>query len=113
MSGYSEIQLLLIPIVGVIVAILSVASKVVGQPDQIRKNWQRKSTEGISFIFYFFSFVTYFFWAIYGALREDWVVFLAHGTLGCIMTGIILWQFLIYRKNKVSGEREIEKKNNV
>lgn len=93
-------QIALIPIVGVIVAVLSAASKVIGQPDQIRKNWQRKSTEGLSLALYTFSFVTYFFWAIYGALREDWVVFLAHGTLGCIVTGIVLWQFFVYRNNR-------------
>jgi uncharacterized protein with PQ loop repeat len=101
MPDLSPLQIALIPIVGTIVAILSVLSKVVGAPDQIKKNFQRKSTEGLSLVFYFFSFVTYFFWAFYGALREDWVVFLAHGTLGCIMTGIILFQFYKYRKTNL------------
>ncbi len=98
MPELSPLQLGLIPIIGTIVAILSVASKVIGAPDQIRKNLRRKSTEGLSLVFYGFSFVTYFFWALYGALREDWVVFLAHGFLGCIVTGTVLFQFFIYRK---------------
>lgn len=88
----------LVAAVGVIVAILSVASKLIGPPDQIRLNWKRKSTEGVSLALYAMSFVTYFFWALYGALRGDWVVFLAHGALGCVMTGIILFQFFVYRK---------------
>jgi MtN3 and saliva related transmembrane protein len=100
MSELSTWQIALIPIVGVIVAALSAGSKIFGFPDQIRKTAQRKSTEGLSLTLYIISFTTYFFWAIYGALREDWVVFLAHGTLGCITTGIILWQFYMYRKNK-------------
>ncbi len=98
MAELSIVQLALIPIVGFIVAVLSIASKVLGAPDQIKKNFRRKSTEGLSFMFYAFSFTTYFFWALYGALREDWVIFLAHGFLGCIVTGIILYQFVIYRK---------------
>lgn len=98
MGELSQLQLALIPIVGIIVATLSIASKVFGAPDQFRKNHQRKSTEGLSLTFYAFSFTTYFFWAFYGALREDWVVFLAHGFLGCIVTGAILYQFFIYRK---------------
>ena len=97
---------MLIPIIGTIVAVLSVSSKLIGAPDQIRKNFKRKSTEGLSFLFYGFSFITYFFWALYGALREDWVVFLAHGFLGCITTGIILYQFFTYR-------RQINKKDDV
>lgn len=100
MPELSPLQIALIPIIGTIVALLSAGSKIFGTPDQIRKNFNRKSTEGLSLLMYLFSFTTYFFWALYGALREDWVVFLAHGTLGCITTGIVLWQFLIYRKGK-------------
>lgn len=106
MPDLSPLQIALIPIVGTIVAVLSVASKIFGAPDQIRKNFKRKSTEGLSFVFYGFSFITYFFWALYGALREDWVVFLAHGFLGCIMTGIVLYQFWAYKSSK-------DKNNNV
>jgi uncharacterized protein with PQ loop repeat len=100
MPELSAWQIALIPVIGTIVALLSAGSKIFGFPDQIRKNYYRKSTEGLSFTFYAFSFVTYFFWAIYGALREDWVVFIAHGTLGCITTGLILLQFYWYRKSK-------------
>lgn len=93
-------DLTLVAVVGVIVAALSAASKVIGPPDQIYKNWKRGSTEGISLQLYVMSFVTYFFWALYGALRGDWVVFLAHGAFGCVVTGIILFQFFLYRRKK-------------
>lgn len=91
-------EITLLAVVGVTVTILSVASKLIGPPSQIRLNWKRRSTEGVSLVLYVMSFITYFFWALYGALREDWVVFLAHGALGCVVTGIILFQFFIYRK---------------
>lgn len=97
----------LLAVVGVTVAVLSAASKLIGPPDQIRLNWKRKSTEGVSLTLYVMSFVTYFFWALYGALRGDWVVFLAHGALGCVMTGIILLQFFLYRKKKDSNSESV------
>ena len=93
-------NLSLLVVVGIAVAIMSALSKIIGFPDQIRKIYQRKSTEGLSIIFYTISFTTYLLWAIYGGLRHDWVVMIAHGTLGCITTGIILYQFFLYRKNK-------------
>lgn len=93
-------EITLVVIVGFIVAVLSVVSKLIGPPDQIRLNWKRKSTDGVSLAMYVMSFTTYFFWALYGALRGDWVVFVAHGGLGCIVTGIILFQFYLYRKEK-------------
>lgn len=98
MPELSPLQIALIPIVGIIVAGLSIASKMIGAPHQIRKNWQRKSTEGLSLVSFSMSFITYSFWALYGALKEDWVIFLAHGSLGCLVTGIVLFQFYTYRK---------------
>lgn len=88
----------LVVIVGILVATMSALSKIIGVPHQIKKNFQRRSTEGLSLVFYAFSFATYFLWAIYGGLRGDWVVMIAHGTLGCITTGVILFQFFLYRK---------------
>ncbi|HVV15299.1 MAG TPA: SemiSWEET family transporter [Candidatus Paceibacterota bacterium] len=90
----------LIGIVGLAVATMSIAIKIIGVPDQIKRNYRRKSTEGVSLLFYVMSFATYFLWALYGFLKDDWVVFLAQGSLGCVTSGIILWQFFVYRKNK-------------
>jgi len=57
----------LIVLVGFAVATMSVAIKIVGVPDQIRRNYSRKSTEGLSLLFYMMSFSTYALWAIYGS----------------------------------------------
>jgi MtN3 and saliva related transmembrane protein len=86
-------------IVGALTTILSIVIKVVGFPDQMRKNFQRKSTEGVSSMFYILSFVTYLLWTFYGILRGDWVVTLAQG-LGIITTEAIVYQIFIYRKKK-------------
>lgn len=96
----------LVAVVGVVVAIMSVTSKFIGPPDQIRLNAKRKSTEGVSLALYVMSFSTYALWALYGALRGDWVVFIAHGALGCVMTGIILFQFYQYRNSKKNDDNE-------
>jgi len=88
----------LLVVVGFAVATMSVLIKIIGVPDQIKQNSRRKSTEGLSLRFYILSFVTFFLWGIYGALKDDWIVLLAQGALGCLTTGIILFQFFLYRK---------------
>ncbi|MBI4118379.1 MAG: PQ-loop repeat-containing protein [Parcubacteria group bacterium] len=88
----------LIVVVGVAVTVMTIVSKVIGLPHQIKKNFDRKSTEGVSLVVYVLSFSTYALWTLYGFLRGDLVVFLAHGALGCLVTGIILYQFFLYRK---------------
>jgi MtN3 and saliva related transmembrane protein len=86
-------------IVGVLTTILSVVIKVVGFPDQMVKNFKRKSTEGVSTTFYVLSVITYIVWTIYGILRNDIVVVISQA-LGIITTGIIVYQIIIYRKKK-------------
>jgi MtN3 and saliva related transmembrane protein len=86
-------------IVGILTTILSVVIKIVGFPDQMVKNFKRKSTEGVSTTFYVLSVITYVVWTLYGLLRNDWVVILSQG-LGIITTGIIVYQIIIYRRGK-------------
>lgn len=86
-------------IIGVLTTVLSIAVKVVGFPDQIKKNYKRKSTEGLSVSFYILSFLVYILWVLHGILQKDWVVTLGQG-LGVITTGVILYQVYIYRKQK-------------
>ena len=93
----------LIAIVGIAVSIVSVLVKVLGMPDQIRKNYTRKSTGGLSLLNYTLSFSAYVLWTWYGVLKHDWPVALAQGFLGCVVTGIILFQFFLYRKQKKNG----------
>jgi uncharacterized protein with PQ loop repeat len=86
-------------IIGSLTVILSILIKVVGFPDQIKKNYHRKSTEGVSTWFYVLSFVTYILWTLHGFLQKDWVVILGQG-LGIITTGIIVYQIILYKKKK-------------
>jgi len=86
-------------IVGVLTTILSIVIKIVGFPDQMVKNFKRKSTEGISTTFYVLSVITYVVWTIYGLLRSDIVVVISQA-LGIVTTGIIVYQIFIYRKKK-------------
>ena len=86
-------------IVGILTTVLSVAIKIVGFPDQMVKNFKRKSTEGVSTTFYVLSVITYIVWTLYGLLRNDWVVIVSQG-LGIVTTGIIVYQILLYKKKK-------------
>jgi uncharacterized protein with PQ loop repeat len=88
----------LVVVVGILTTVLSILVKVVGFPDQIRKNYKRKSTEGVSTSFYILSFTVYLLWTFYGLLQKDWVITLGQG-LGIITTGVIVYQIYIYRKN--------------
>lgn len=84
-------------IVGILTVIMGIAVKVVGLPDQIRKNYKRRSTEGLSTLFIAMAFLAYVFWTLHGILRKDWVLIVGQG-LGIFTSGIILWQIFIYRK---------------
>jgi uncharacterized protein with PQ loop repeat len=86
-------------IIGILTTVLSVLVKVVGFPDQIRKNYRRKSTEGLSVPFYALSFLVYALWTLHGFLQRDWVVMLGQG-LGIVTTGAILYQIYLYRSRK-------------
>jgi len=84
-------------IIGILTTVLSILVKVVGFPDQIRKNYKRKSTEGVSTSFYILSFLVYMLWTAHGVLQKDWVVILGQG-LGIITTQSFCKTLLIYRK---------------
>jgi len=86
-------------VVAVLTLIFGILVKVIGIPDQIRQNFDRKSTEGVSFANQAVGFIAYFFWTLHGYLRHDAVLIYGQ-LLGVITTGIVLYQFLIYRKRK-------------
>lgn len=85
--------------VGFMTVALGILVKVIGFPDQIRKNYRKKSTEGISTTFFLLSFLAYLFWTLHGILINDMVVIIGQG-LGIITTGAILWQIYIYKNRK-------------
>lgn len=83
--------------VGFLTVILGILVKLIGFPDQMRRNYQKKSTEGLSTAFIMLSFCAYVMWTLHGILINDIVVIVGQG-LGIITTGAILWQIYIYRK---------------
>jgi uncharacterized protein with PQ loop repeat len=91
-------DLSLIWLVGTLTVIISISVKLIGLPDQIRKNYLRKSVKGVSIIFIALLCLSYSMWVLYGILRDDWFIVVGHG-LGVITTGIILIQASLYKKN--------------
>lgn len=92
-------ELTLASIIGVLTVVVGLLVKLLGFPDQFLKNHRRKSTEGLSSVFYYLAFVSYMLWTVHGVLQKDWVVILGQG-VGVLTTGAIVCQLLIYRKKK-------------
>ncbi len=86
-------------VVGFLTVTLSVLIKVIGFPDQIRRNHIRKSTEGLSPLLYILSFLAYSLWTLHGFLQNDWVVILGN-VLGIVTTGVIVYQIFLYRSKR-------------
>lgn len=84
-------------VIGFLTLIIGILVKIIGLPDQIRKNYKRKSTEGLSTAFMFLSLIAYLLWTIHGILQKDLVLVFGQG-LGILTTGIIIWQIFKYRK---------------
>jgi len=89
----------LVTAAGIVTAIVWVLVKVIGLPDQIRKNYTRKSTVGLSVPFFLLGFASYGLWTLYELLRRDWVLICGQGA-GMITIGVIAWQMYLYRNNK-------------
>lgn len=85
-------------IVGILTVIFGVLVKIIGFPDQMRNNYKRKSTQGLSTTFIALSFVTYSLWTLHGIFQKDPVLTIGQG-IGIITTGAILCQIWLYRKN--------------
>lgn len=89
-------SLTIVSVIGVMTTVVAVLVKVIGLPDQIRKNHSRQSTEGLSVTFFLMAFLSYVLWTAYGLLKKDWVVALGQGA-GVITTAIIAYQIWLYR----------------
>jgi len=90
-------------IVGFFTITLGILVKLVGFPDQIRRNFKNKSTKGLSTSFIILSFLAYVMWTLHGVLIGDVVVIIGQG-LGIITTGVVLYQIYIYGKNDIKNK---------
>ncbi len=86
-------------VIGFLTLVIGILVKVIGLPDQMKKNYKRKSTEGLSTWFMILSLIAYLLWTIHGILQKDMVLVLGQG-LGIITVGIILYQIYIYRNKE-------------
>jgi len=86
-------------IIGFLTVAIAILVKVIGLPDQARKNYLRKSTEGISTTFFVLAFISYLLWTVHGAMENDMVLIIGQG-VGVITTSIIIFQIIKYRKKK-------------
>ena len=93
------VEITVAAVIGVLTIIFSILVKVLGIPDQIRKNFKRKSTKGLSTIFFILTLIAYSFWTIHGIIQKDTILIIGQGA-GIITTGIIVSQIILYRKNK-------------
>ncbi len=81
----------------IITVVLSPLVTCIGLTAQVRKNYIRKSVDGLSFFYFFILAVSYSFWSIYGFLQTD-VVLIVPMSLGMIMSWLVVTQFLTYKK---------------
>jgi uncharacterized protein with PQ loop repeat len=91
-----NIHVSLVSVVASATVLFGILAKLVGIPDQIRQNFVRKSTEGVSLAYQSAVFLAYLFWTFYGILRHD-LVLICGQFLGVITTAVILYQFALYR----------------
>ena len=89
----------LILILGPATVIVGTLVKVIGFPDQFRKTYKRKTTHGLSTVFYALALLSYVLWTLYGWVRHDNVLILGQG-IGILTTAPIVYQIWLYRKNK-------------
>jgi uncharacterized protein with PQ loop repeat len=81
----------------IITVILSLIVTGLGLTSQAKKNFDRKSMEGLSFFYFSILAISYSFWSIYGFSQKDLVLIIPM-TLGAIMSWVVVVQFLIYKK---------------
>ena len=79
----------------VVTVLLSLAVTGLGLTAQVRKNYTKKSVEGLSFPYFFLLAISYSFWSIYGFLQKD-LVLIVPMSIGMIMSWTVFGQFIRY-----------------
>lgn len=84
-------------LIKIITIILSLTVTGLGLTSQVRKNYFRKSMEGLSQFYFSILAVSYTFWTIYGFSQKDLVLIIPMG-LGMIVSWVVVGQFFLYKK---------------
>lgn len=84
---------------GILAVIITLVYTSLGFPVQIKNNYKRKTTKGLSLFFMVMSTSTFFVWSTYAYSKNpiDWYMFFSN-IPGIIFGIIILFQFWYYRK---------------
>ena len=80
----------------IITVLLSLAVTGLGLAAQVRKNYRKKSVEGLSFLYFSLLAISYSFWSIYGFSQRDLVLIIPM-SLGMLMSWIVVSQFAVYK----------------
>lgn len=83
-------------IIKIVTVILSLAVTGLGLTAQVRKNYHKRSVEGLSLFYFFLLAVSYTFWSLYGFMQHDLVLIIPM-SLGMLMSWVVVGQFARYR----------------
>lgn len=84
-------------LIKIITITLSLIVTGLGLTSQAWKNKRRKSTEGLSFFYFFILAISYSFWTAYGLVQHDFVLIIPM-SLGAIVSWFVVVQFFLYKK---------------
>lgn len=90
----------------ILTTVMSVFVKLVGLPDQIRSNYRRKTTDGLSNWFMICTLLSYMMWVVHGIQVHDEALIIGQG-LGVVASAAIIYQMFIYRKNRKVNARPV------
>lgn len=80
-----------------ITVVLSLVVTGLGLTTQVRKNFERRSTEGLSLFYFCLLAVSYSFWAAYGIAQRDTVLIIPM-SVGAVVSWVLVAQFFFLRK---------------
>ncbi len=90
-------------IIGAVATTLAILMSLIGLPTQILINYKRKSTEGLSLIFYLIFLVNVCCWLLYGLTMEKIDFFLVAANLpAAFLIAMLIIQFVVYRRKSGS-----------
>jgi len=88
-----------VSILGTLAMVASLTIVVIGLPQQIYMNYQRKSCKGIAPSLICSACCTYTLWGLYGWTKPDYFLAIAQ-TPGSILAFILLFQLFYYGKDR-------------
>lgn len=81
----------------IVTVVLSLVVTGLGLTAQVRKNFERRSTEGLSIFYFCILAVSYSFWTVYGVAQGD-IVLIIPMAVGAVVSWVLVAQFYFLRK---------------